>query len=507
MARVARGEKIILPFGVRRSAEKPQPSIINHATQRFKHQAERTETVGVKGGGDPRQFRDGEKFLQIHRLTALDALGEVAENGAGGHAAFAGDLLNGEAAVKTAQRRSRGIAEAAARWRRRGGRGERFIRKNLARVRLQMRGDFAEENLAELAQLLFADAADAGEFTFAGGIIPRHLPERHVGKNNVSGNVAFVRQPLAKLAQFVEQSLVAGNFTDAMFLPVRRGDGFGERDCPSLFERGAAFVRQFQHAEFVRGLPEKTEPHQFAANRGPFGTAVFLADAEGRKLRVIPFADFFRVRAGEDLDNVVQPDAKTVFLTNSIDAGKKFLRGQRAVEGGARRKAVVARAAVCSGIGILPVSFGLFLRTHRQDACATKLFAKIREQFLSPAASAFGVVDHLLQLFAGDLLFLRAGLFVNEHGLLHHVAGAEEQDAFARQAVAARAAGFLIIALDVFRQIVVDDKTDVRLVDAHAEGDGRANHAHVVAQKKFLMLAALLRRQPGVIWFRLHAVF
>jgi hypothetical protein len=61
---------------------------------------------------------------------------------------------------------------------------------------------------------------------------------------------------------------------------------------------------------------------------------------------VIPFADFFRVRAVEDFDNMIQPNAKTVFLADAIDARKKFLRGQRAVEGFTRRKAVVARAAV-----------------------------------------------------------------------------------------------------------------------------------------------------------------
>ena len=85
----------------------------------------------------------------------------------------------------------------------------------------------------------------------------------------------------------------------------RRGDRFGERDFFSLLEYRAAFVGNFQHAKFFRGLPQKTEPDQLAANRRPFGTAVFLADAERRKLRVIPFADFFRVRAGEDFDNMV----------------------------------------------------------------------------------------------------------------------------------------------------------------------------------------------------------
>ena len=126
----------------------------------------------------------------------------------------------------------------------------------------------------------------------------------------------------------------------------RRGDGFGERDFFAFLERAPAFVGQFQHAEFFRRLPEKAEPDQFAADGRPFGAAVFLANAVGGKLRVIPFADFFRVRAGEDFDHVVQADAKTVFLADAIDAREKFLRGERAIESFARRKAVVARAAI-----------------------------------------------------------------------------------------------------------------------------------------------------------------
>ena len=69
-----------------------------------------------------------------------------------------------------------------------------------------------------------------------------------------------------------------------MLRGFRRGDGLGERDFLPRFQRGAAFVGQFQHAEFFRRLPEKTEPDQFAADGRPFGTAVFLADAVGGKL-------------------------------------------------------------------------------------------------------------------------------------------------------------------------------------------------------------------------------
>ena len=76
--------------------------------------------------------------------------------------------------------------------------------------------------------------------------------------------------------------------------------------------------------------------------------------------------------------------------------------------------------------------------------------------------------------------------------LLDRVAGIEEQQTFARQPVAAGAPGLLIIALDVLRQIVVNDEADVGLVDAHAEGDGRADHAHLIAQETLLMRRAVL---------------
>src|ERR1039457_6578711 len=143
----------------------------------------------------------------------------------------------------------------------------------------------------------------------------------------------------------------------------RCGDGFGQRDFFPLLERGTACVRDFQHAEFFGSLPEKTEAHKLAADGGPFGAAVFLADAVSRKLRVTPLADFFRIRASQNFDDVIQSDAKTVFLADAIDAGKKFLRGERAVKRGARGKTVVTRAATVSG----------------------KFLAEICEQFAAPA--------------------------------------------------------------------------------------------------------------------------
>ena len=91
----------------------------------------------------------------------------------------------------------------------------------------------------------------------------------------------------------------------------------------------------------------------------------------------------------------------------------------------------------------------------------------------------------------------RVGHLVDEAAVFDAVAGAEEQQAFARQTIAAGAAGFLVVALDVFRQIVVNDETHVGFVDAHAEGDRRADDADFVAQKSFLVARALVGSRPA----------
>ena len=65
----------------------------------------------------------------------------------------------------------------------------------------------------------------------------------------------------------------------------------------ALLERGAAFVGEFQRAEFFGGLPQQAEPDQFAPDGRPFGTAVFLADAVGGELCRDPSLRIFSVSA------------------------------------------------------------------------------------------------------------------------------------------------------------------------------------------------------------------
>ena len=97
-------------------------------------------------------------------------------------------------------------------------------------------------------------------------------------------------------------------------------------------------------------------------------------------------------------------------------------------------------------------------------------------------------MHHLTQLPAGDLALLRFGHFVDKPGVLDGVTRAEEHEAFARQSIAARATGFLVKPFDVLRHIVMNDEADIRLIDAHAESNRRANHLHVIAQEHFLIL-------------------
>src|ERR1700685_3921929 len=107
---------------------------------------------------------------------------------------------------------------------------------------------------------------------------------------------------------------------------------------------------------------------------------------------MLPLADVFRVHAGQDFDNLVDSKIKTALLTDAIHAREKFLRGNRSVKNFALWKAVVAGIAVVGGT----------------------FLTEIRQQFAAAAVRAFGVVNHLLQLHTGDLLFFGIGFFVNK---------------------------------------------------------------------------------------------
>src|SRR5262245_27977396 len=107
-------------------------------------------------------------------------------------------------------------------------------------------------------------------------------------------------------------------------------------------------------------------------------------------------------------------------------------------------------------------------------------------------------MDHLLKLCTGDASFAFR-LFIDEMQLLGDIARTEKKHAFAWQPVASRPSSLLIIAFNVFRQIVMHDEAHIRLIDAHSERDSGSDDAYVLAQKCILMLCSLRIREPPVV--------
>ena len=79
------------------------------------------------------------------------------------------------------------------------------------------------------------------------------------------------------------------------------------------------------------------------------------------------------------------------------------------------------------------------------------------------------------------------GRVVDHAALLHDVGEAVGEPGGRGQAVATRAAGLLVVALDRLRQVEVGDEPHVGLVDAHAEGDRRDHDDAVLAQEARLV--------------------
>src|SRR5690606_37123793 len=63
-------------------------------------------------------------------------------------------------------------------------------------------------------------------------------------------------------------------------------------------------------------------------------------------------------------------------------------------------------------------------------------------------------------------------------------------DAFPFAAVTSGSSGFLIVALQTFKNIVVNYKTYIRLVNSHTKSNGGNNHIGFFHQKFILMLGS-----------------
>jgi len=76
--------------------------------------------------------------------------------------------------------------------------------------------DLSQEWLRKFLEFLLSDARDLRELTLALWTRPRHLAQCRVGKNNISWNIALVRDLSAQRTQTVEEFFITFNFASPL---------------------------------------------------------------------------------------------------------------------------------------------------------------------------------------------------------------------------------------------------------------------------------------------------
>ena len=211
----------------------------------------------------------------------------------------------------------------------------------------------------------------------------------------------------------------------------------------------------------------------------PETDVMILAGPEKRQFVVLVGLDHGIGNARKDGGQVLQLEVFRQRLDELDDKGH-VLPSVIALLG---MQAVVARPAVVLGI----------------------ILSEIVEQHLAPALAGLCIRHSLLQELLADFL-LGHRLPLHELLQLLDILVAVIGDALAFLAVTAGTARLLIIAFDALGNVVVDDKANVRLVNAHAKSDGGHDDVNLFREEQVLVLGPGLCVQAGMIRTRLDAV-
>ena len=120
------------------------------------------------------------------------------------------------------------------------------------------------------------------------------------------------------------------------------------------------------------------------------------------------------------------------------------------------------------------------------------------EQETAATGSRFGVSHDLLHELGAHFAFCH-GLVAQEFFQFKDVFIGVESRTTPFEAIPAGAASLLIVVFDAFGHIVVDDKTHIGFVDAHAESDGCYDDVHGFHEKFVLGAGARFRIQSCVV--------
>ena len=128
-----------------------------------------------------------------------------------------------------------------------------------------------------------------------------------------------------------------------------------------------------------------------------------------------------------------------------------------------------------------------------------EVFAKVVQQHPASAGQRLGECNHAVELVGFNTFLFFVNTVLHHAARHYHVLWPEQQQGIRRQSITPGTTGFLIIALNIFRQIIMNHETHIGLVDPHAKGHGSHHHVHFVAHEFFVRLLALCGRQTGVV--------
>ena len=272
--------------------------------------------------------------------------------------------------------------------------------------------------------------------------------------------------------------------------------GCGPRGLEPLFSRPsqsdrAALLEKFgdpgpqaKRIEPVRIHGKPVADHHLAHKAPPLCFGEFSPDAEGGQLVMASGKDLVRGIAKQDVDDLPLPETRPGMLLHAIDRACKLLGGHGDIIHNRRLQAVVA---------IL--------------ASSLRRLAEILKENLPPAACRLAERQHGFEFGdAAALILDRAVRVINETALIDDIPQAIEHPGVRGLAVAPRPARLLVVVLDALGHVHVHHKPHVRLVDAHAKGNGGHHDDPVLGKELLLAGCALLALESGMIGKGAHAL-
>ena len=207
-------------------------------------------------------------------------------------------------------------------------------------------------------------------------------------------------------------------------------------------------------------LVHQPQNQRLSQHRTPEPGVVLGAGPEPFRLVMAVAFDQRRGLAHQHIDQVVGLE----LVADVAQGFEGHLQGRLGIDLRLRIAAVVAVAAVVLGI----------------------VLAEIVQQRLAAAHRTLGIGDRLQQQQLADLLF-GDGLALHELLEFLNILIAVKGQAVTLAAVTAGAAGLLVVPLQRFGNVVVNDVAHVGLVDAHAESDRGDDHLDALHQEIVLV--------------------